>query len=149
MQVDCLPEKAMALHSSTLAWKIPWLEEPGGLQSMGSLRVGHDFTFTFHFHALEKEMATHSSVLVGRIPGMGKPPGLPSMGSQSQTWLKRLSSSSSLPPESMILAMSMSCLLLSSDNWHLLNIQRITKLKKVKSILSWVGSTFWIRSKEE
>ena len=35
-------EKAMAPHSSTLAWKIPWVEEPGGLQSMGSLRVGHD-----------------------------------------------------------------------------------------------------------
>ena len=34
--------KAMAPHSSTLAWKIPWTEEPGGLQSMGSLRVGHD-----------------------------------------------------------------------------------------------------------
>ena len=40
-----------------------------------------DFTFTFHFHALEKEMATHSSVLALRIPGMGKPGGLPSMGS--------------------------------------------------------------------
>ena len=40
-----------------------------------------DFTFTFHFHALEKEMATHSSVLAWRIPGMGKPGGLPSMGS--------------------------------------------------------------------
>ena len=36
-------EKAMAPHSSTLAWKIPWMEEPGGLQSMGSLRVGHDW----------------------------------------------------------------------------------------------------------
>ena len=48
----------MAPHSSTLAWKIPWTEEPGGLQSMGSLRVRQDFTFTFHFHALEKEMAT-------------------------------------------------------------------------------------------
>ena len=35
-------EKAMAPHSSTLAWKIPWTEEPGGLQSMGSRRVGHD-----------------------------------------------------------------------------------------------------------
>ena len=43
-------------------------------------RLG-DFTFTFHFHALEKEMATHSSVLAWRIPGMGEPGGLPSMGS--------------------------------------------------------------------
>ena len=68
-------EKAMAPHSNTLAWKIPWTEEPGRLRSMGSLRVGYDwlsnFTFTFHFHALEKEMATHSSVLAWRIPGMG------------------------------------------------------------------------------
>ena len=41
----------------------------------------NDFTFIFHFHALEKEMATHSSVLAWRIPGMGEPGGLPSMGS--------------------------------------------------------------------
>ena len=55
----------------------------------------NDFTFTFHFHALEKEMATHSSVLAWRIPRMGEPGGLPSMGSaQSWTQLKRLSSSS-------------------------------------------------------
>ena len=50
---------------------------------MGSRRVGHllsDFTFSFHFHALEKEMATHFSVLAWRIPGMGEPGGLPSMG---------------------------------------------------------------------
>src|SRR5574340_1267563 len=109
----------MAPHSSTFAWKIPWTEEPGRLQSMGSLEsdmterlhfhfslscIGEgngiplqysclenpmdrrawkaavhgvvegqtrlsNFTFTFHFHALEKEMATHSSVLAWRIPG--------------------------------------------------------------------------------
>ena len=66
------------ISSSTLARKIPWTEGPGGLQSMGSLGV--DFTFTFHFHALEKEMATHSSVLAWRIPGTGEHGGLPSMG---------------------------------------------------------------------
>ena len=76
----------MAPHSSTLAWKIPWTEEPGRLQSMGSLRVRHDWAtslslFTFHFHALEKEMATHSSFLAWIIPGMGEPGGLLSMGS--------------------------------------------------------------------
>ena len=66
-----LVEKAMAPHSSILAWKIPWTEEPGRLQSMGSLSQTQlsDFTFTFHFHALEKEMATHSSVLAWRVPG--------------------------------------------------------------------------------
>ena len=77
-------EKAMAPLSSTLAWKIPWAEKPGRLQSMGVAKSWtwlSDFTFTFHFHALEKEMATHSSVLAWRIPGMGEPGGLPSMGS--------------------------------------------------------------------
>ena len=73
----------MAPHSSTLAWKIPWTEEPGRLQSMGSRRVVglSDFTFTFHFHALEKEMATHSIVLAWRLPGTWEPGGLTSMGS--------------------------------------------------------------------
>ena len=74
----------MATHSSILAWKIPRTEEPGRLQSMGSLSRTRlsDFTFTFHFHTLEKEMATHSSVLAWRIPGTGEPGGLPSMGSR-------------------------------------------------------------------
>ena len=74
----------MSPHSSTLAWKIPWTEDPGGLQSMlvaKSWTQLSDFTFTFHFHALEKEIVTHSSVLAWRIPGTGEPGGLPSMGS--------------------------------------------------------------------
>ena len=59
------------------------MEEPGGLQSMGSLRVGDNWVTSLwlHFHALEKEMATHSSILAWRIPGTGEPGGLPSMGS--------------------------------------------------------------------
>ena len=57
------------------------MEEPVRLQSMGSLRVRHNFTFTFHFHALEKEMATNSSVLAWRIPRTAEPGGLPSVGS--------------------------------------------------------------------
>ena len=74
----------MAPHSSTLALKIPWTEEPGRLRSMGSLKSWtrlNDFTFTFHFRALEKEMATHSSVLAWRIPETGEPGGLLSLGS--------------------------------------------------------------------
>ena len=70
----------MAPHSSTLAWKIPWMET-GGLQSMGSLSRKQLSNFTFHFPALEKEIATHSSVLAWRIPGRGEPGGLLSMGS--------------------------------------------------------------------
>ena len=64
----------------------PWMEEPGRLQSMGVAKSRtrlSDFTFTFHFHALEKEMATHSSILAWRIPGMAEPGGLPSMGSHT------------------------------------------------------------------
>ena len=76
-------EKAMAPHSSTLAWKNPM---GGGASWAAVCRVVKswtplsDFTFTFHFHALAKEMATHSSVLAWRIPGTGEPGGLPSMG---------------------------------------------------------------------
>ena len=64
----------MAPHSSALAWEIPWMEEPGRLQSMGVSKSRtrlRDLTFTFHFHASEKEMVTRSSVLDWRIPGMG------------------------------------------------------------------------------
>ena len=73
----------MAPYSSILAWKIPWMQEPGRLQSVGSWSLTRlsDFTSTFHFHALEKEMATHSSVLAWRIPGKAEPGGLPSLGS--------------------------------------------------------------------
>ena len=90
----------MAPHSSTLAWRIPWTEKPGGLWSMGSLRVGHEkkkkksrtrlsnFTLTFPFHALEKEMEPHTTILAWRIPGMGELGGLLSVGSQGWTRLK-------------------------------------------------------------
>ena len=73
----------MAPHSSTLAWKLPWTEEPGRLYSPWSPTRLSDFTFTFHFHALEKETATRSSVLAWKIPGTGEPGGLPSMGSHT------------------------------------------------------------------
>ena len=78
-------KKAMAPYSSTLAWKNPmdrgaWKAAVHGVAE-GQTRLS-DFTFTFHFHAVEKEMAAHSSVLAWRIPGAGHPGGLPSMGSQ-------------------------------------------------------------------
>ena len=63
----------MAPHSSTLAWKIPWMEEPGGLPVHGVAKSWtqlSDFTFTFHFHALEKEMAT-PVFLPGESQGQG------------------------------------------------------------------------------
>ena len=71
-------EKAMAPHSSTLAWKILWTEEPGGLQSMGSLES--DTTERLHFH-FSLSCIGEENVLAWRIPGTGKPDGLPSLGS--------------------------------------------------------------------
>ena len=137
-------EKAMAAHSSTLAWEIAWTEEPGGLQSMGSRRVGHDwvtslslftfmhrkrkwqptpvflpgesqgwgawwaavhgvaksraelsnFTFTFHFHALEKEMQPTPVFLPGESEGWGAWWAAVYGVAQSWTRLKWLSSTS-------------------------------------------------------
>ena len=98
-------EKAMAPHSSTLAWKIPWMEEPSRVQSMGSVRVGHDWAIslslsTFHFH--------FSLSWIGE--GNGNPLQCSCLENprdggawwaavygvaQSRTWLKQLSSSSS------------------------------------------------------
>ena len=69
LQYSCL-EKPM----DGGAW---WAAVHGVAKSLTRLS---DFTFTFHFHALEKEMATHSSVLAWRIPGAGEPDGLLSMG---------------------------------------------------------------------
>ena len=76
-------EKALAPHSSTLAWKIPWTEEPGRLQSMGSLRVGHDWTtslllLTF-LHWRRKWQPT-PVFLPGESQGRGSLVGCPSMG---------------------------------------------------------------------
>ena len=79
-----LTEKAMVPHSSNSCLENPmdggawWAAVHGVDKSRTRLS---DFTFTFHFHALEKEMATHSSVLAWRILGTGEPGGLPSMGS--------------------------------------------------------------------
>ena len=71
----------MAAHSSIFAWRILCMEEPGGLLSIWSHRVRHDWGNLGCMHALEKEMATHSSSLAWRMPGMEEAGGLPSMGS--------------------------------------------------------------------
>ena len=91
-------EKAMATHSSTLAWEIPWMEEPGRLSPWGHEEsdTTSNFTFTFHFHALEKEMATHSIILAWIIPGTGAWWATIYGVAQSRTWLMWLSSSSSM-----------------------------------------------------
>ena len=101
-------EKEMAIHFRTIAWKIPWTEEPGRLQSMESQRVGHDWATSLHFTTLncgsagkesscnvgtwvwsldwedplEKEIEIHSRTIAWRIPWTEEPAGLQSMGSQ-------------------------------------------------------------------
>ena len=77
-----LPEKAMAPHSSTLAWKIPWVEEPGGLQSMGSRRVRYDWLH-FHFSLSFTRQGNGNLLQCSSLenPRDREPGGLPSMGS--------------------------------------------------------------------
>ena len=76
-------EKVMAPHSSTLAWKIPWMEEPGGLQSMGLLELNTTERLHFHFSlsCIGEGNGNPSSILAWRIPGTGEPGGLRSLGS--------------------------------------------------------------------
>ena len=93
-------EKAMAPHSSTLAWKISWMEKPGRLQSMGSLRVGHDWATSislFTFMHWRRKWQPTPVFLPGESQGRGSLVGyyLVSGVTQSWTWLKWLSSSSS------------------------------------------------------
>ena len=74
-QEDTL-EKEMATHSSTLAWKIPWMEEPGRLQFMGLQRVGHDWTTSLHFTGgSDGKESTHNVGDLGLMPGLGRSPG--------------------------------------------------------------------------
>ena len=75
-------EKALTPHSSTLAWKIPWTEEPSRLQSMGSLRVGHDWATSLSLSCIgEGNGNPLQCFLAWRIPGTAGPGGLPSLGS--------------------------------------------------------------------
>ena len=79
--LDMNPEKAMAPHSSTLAWKIPWTEEPGRLQSKGSRRVGHDWATSlslFAFMHWRRKWQPTPVFLPGESQGR-EPGGLPSM----------------------------------------------------------------------
>ena len=91
----------MAPHSSTLAWKIPWTEEPGGLQSMESLGVGHDWVTSlslFTFMHWRRKWQPTPVFLPGESQGWGSLVGCVYGVAQSQTRLKRLSSSSSSSP---------------------------------------------------
>ena len=92
------PEKAMAPHSSILAWKIPWREEPAGLQSMGSWRVGHDWETSlslFTFMYWKRKWQPTSVFLPGEFQGQGSLVGCCLWGRIESTRLTQLSSSSS------------------------------------------------------
>ena len=143
----------MAPHSSTLAWKIQWTEEPGRLQSRRSLRVGHDWATSlslFHFHALEKEMATHSSVLAWRIPGAGEPGGLTSMGSHrvGHNWSDLAVAAESfkkysiweLPPRGSDLSRG-------KRHWYLLKAAQVTLNIQLQHI--WRILTMYLRNTTE
>ena len=91
-------EKAMAPDSSTLAWRIPWTEEPGGLESMGSLRVGHDWATSLSlltFTHWRRKWHPTPVFLPGESHGWSSLVGCSPWVAQSRTQLKRLSSSSS------------------------------------------------------
>ena len=96
--LDSVLEKAMAPHSSILAWKIPWVEESGRLQSMGSLRVGHDWATSlslFTFMHWRRKWHPTPVFLPGESQGQGSWWTAVYGVAQSQTQLKWLSSSSS------------------------------------------------------
>ena len=89
-----MSEKATVPHSSTLAWKIPWTEEPGGLQSMGSLEVGHDWETSlslFTFMHWRRKWQPTPVFWPGESQGWGALWAAVSGVAQSRTWLKRLS----------------------------------------------------------
>ena len=97
-QLAFITEKAMAPHSGTLAWKLPWMEEPSRLQSMGSLRVGHDWAtslWLFTFMHWRRKWQPTPVFLPGESQGWGAWWAAIYGVAQSRTWLKRLSSSSS------------------------------------------------------
>ena len=103
-------EKAMATHFSTLAWKIPWTEEPGRLQSMGSLRVGYDWVSSlslFAFMHWRRKWQPTPVFLPGESQGRGSFVGCCLWGAQSRTRLKRLSSSSSSSRKSVPMCLSL------------------------------------------
>ena len=136
----------MATHSSIFAWRIPGMEEPGGLPSMESHRAGHDWSdlATAAAAALgkEKAMTTHSSTLAWKIPWMEEPGGLQSMGSRrvGDDWATLLSLSLSCIGEGNGNPLQWSCLENPRDRgawWAAIYgvTQSWTRLKWLSSIL--------------
>ena len=112
----------METHSSTLAWKIPWMEEPGGLQSMGSLRVRHDWATSlslFTFMYWRRKWQPIPVFLPGDSQGWGSLVGCCLWGCKSQTWVKQLSSrKKNKSPRSNVYGSFTECISLKS--WSLI-----------------------------
>ena len=135
------PEKVLAAHSSTLAWKIPWSEEPGGLQSMGSLRVGHDWVTSLSLFPFMHWKGNGNPLQCSCLenPRDGGAWWAAVYGvAQSQTRLKRLSSSSSSSSGSILklrdVSSAMSNLLMSPS-----------ALCFVKVLISSISFWFFLR----
>ena len=141
-------ERAMAPHSSTLAWKIPWTEEPGRLQSMGSLRVRYDWATSlslFTFMHWRRKWQPTPAFLPGESQGRGAWWAAVYGIAQSRIRLKRLSSSSSRHNIPMII-------------WHSLcslEVRRFTYIEEDKRVKekvliekkrgSWDGHKYWVQ----
>ena len=135
-----MSEKAMATHSSTLAWKIPWTEEPGGLQSMGSLRVGHDWETSL---SLSLSCTGEGNGNPLQCSCLENPKGGGAWWAavygvaQSRTWLKQLSSSSS---NSIYICVCLKQLRITLSFWWddplVLEKKNLFKMLPVYSILS-------------
>ena len=107
----------MAPHSSTLAWKIPWMEQPGRLQSMGSLRVGHDWVTSlslFTFTHWRRKWQPTPVFLPGESQGRGSPVGCPLWGRKESDMTEQLKGT-----EYSIVYMYHSCLIHLSADGHL------------------------------
>ena len=113
-------EKEMAIHSRTIAWKIPWTEDPGRLQSMGSQRVGHDWVTSLHFTSMLSR-ASHVAQWIKNLPAM--------QGIQ-ETWVQSLDLEDPLEEE-MATHSSYSCLGNPMDRgaWQAA-VHRVTKNQK-------------------
>ena len=132
----------MAPHSSTLAWKIPWIEEPGRLQSMGSLRVGHDWATSLSFftfmHWRRKWQPLQCSCLENPKDGGGWWAAIYGV-TESQTRLKWLSSSSSSQSPNTFFFCMIFCIWFLQEYWFRL-------LPLVKKSQNWTSMEVqWLR----
>ena len=149
----CMPfnlEKAMTPHSSTLAWRIPWTEEPGRLQSMGSLRVWQDWATSlslFTFMHWRRKWQPIPVFLPGESQGQRSLVGAIYGVTQSGTWLKWLSSSSSSSP--LIYIQRDLCSYFLTNCLYNIETSSLTQRnwKKIYSLWSWRSTqAFWGKS---